>query len=415
MSEDVSIEASGAETDGARKDGWLVRIAGRRLSSDASVALDLLRALAAILVMMGHVRGLFFVDFGQVEDKSLVVQAIYFATALGHEAVMVFFVLSGYFIAGNVLRALARSGWSWSWYLVRRVTRLHIVLIPALVAGLLLDHLGLSLFGADGPYGAVEAYRAIVPVPVANRLDLFTLLGNAFYLQEIVASPLGSNGPLWSLSYEFWYYLAFPCLALAAIGGGGPGRRIAWLAGAAAIFAVTGPTIALYFLIWLAGVVVLAFPGKAGIPVWRYRLGIACAALVLLGMLAGSVSGAYGRIQADFTVAFAVALLIWALARLPSRSSGNGGLPRAPALARPARWLAGSSYTLYLVHLPIVVFLQAWLVSEGGTRWQPDFVHLAAGAGIALALIAYAALFGAFTEARTDRVRGWLSRRLGIA
>ena len=287
MSEDGSIDAKGAEANGATKGGRLARIAGQRLSPDASVALDLLRALAAILVMMGHVRGLFFVDFGQVEDKGLIVQAIYFATALGHEAVMVFFVLSGYFIAGNVLRALARAGWSWSWYLVRRVSRLHIVLLPALVAGLLLDHLGLSLFGTDGPYGAVEAYRAIIPVPVADRLDVVTFLGNAFYLQEIITPPLGSNGPLWSLSYEFWYYLAFPCLALAAIGGGGPGRRIAWLAGAAAILAATGPTIALYFLIWLSGVVVLAFPGKTGIPVWRYRLDIACAVLVLLGLLAG--------------------------------------------------------------------------------------------------------------------------------
>jgi len=89
----------------------------RRLSAEASTALDLLRALAAILVMVGHVRGLFFVDFGRVEEPGLVIQAIYFATSLGHEAVMIFFVLSGYFIAGNVLRALgnkppASEAWS---------------------------------------------------------------------------------------------------------------------------------------------------------------------------------------------------------------------------------------------------------------------------------------------------------------
>jgi peptidoglycan/LPS O-acetylase OafA/YrhL len=410
MGEAASIEANG-RTDGGR----LSRIADRRLSADASVALDLLRALAAILVMVGHVRGLFFVDFAQVAEKSLAVRAIYFATALGHEAVMVFFVLSGYFIAGNVLRALARSGWNWPWYLVRRITRLHIVLLPALLAGLALDHLGLSLFGTAGPYGAVEAYRAIVPVPVAERLDIPTFLGNAFYLQEILTPTLGSNGPLWSLSFEFWYYLAFPCLALAAVGRGGAGRRFAWLACAVAILAFTGPVIALYFVIWLAGVVVLALPGRAGKSVWRSRLDIVCAALLLLGMLALSVQGTHGRVLADFSVAFAVALLIAALAGMPDRSTGRGIAPRAAALARLGRWLAGFSYTLYLVHLPVLVFLQAWLVSMGGGRWQPDLPHLAAGAGIALAMIAYAAVFGAFTEARTETARRWLSAKLGVA
>ncbi len=39
-----------------------------------------------------------------------------------------------------------------------------------------------------------------------------------------------------------------------------------------------------------------------------------------------------------------------------------------------ATGLAGMSYTLYAVHLPILVFLQAWLIPS--TRWQPDAPHL---------------------------------------
>ena len=50
------------------------------------------------------------------------------------------------------------------------------------------------------------------------------LAANALFLQTIVAArnaphpvpTFGSNGALWSLSYEFWYYLAFPLLVLPA-------------------------------------------------------------------------------------------------------------------------------------------------------------------------------------------------------
>ena len=39
---------------------------------------------------------------------------------------------------------------------------------------------------------------------------------NAFFLQTIVGPTFGSNGPLWSLAYEWWYYVLFP-LALGAV------------------------------------------------------------------------------------------------------------------------------------------------------------------------------------------------------
>jgi peptidoglycan/LPS O-acetylase OafA/YrhL len=39
---------------------------------------------------------------------------------------------------------------------------------------------------------------------------------NAFFLQTIAGPTFGSNGPLWSLAYEWWYYVLFP-LVLAAL------------------------------------------------------------------------------------------------------------------------------------------------------------------------------------------------------
>src|SRR5438093_211100 len=98
----------------------LASLAPHRLSNRGSIFLDLLRGLSALAVMVGHLRGLFFVSFGDVQAPTLLVSIVYFLTSLGHEAVIVFFVLSGYFIAGNVLRSLADGSWNWRAYMTRR-------------------------------------------------------------------------------------------------------------------------------------------------------------------------------------------------------------------------------------------------------------------------------------------------------
>ena len=67
----------------------------RKLTAAASDSLDLIRAIAAFAVMVGHLRALFFADFAYLQSKSLPLGALYFFTGFGHQAVIVFFVLSG--------------------------------------------------------------------------------------------------------------------------------------------------------------------------------------------------------------------------------------------------------------------------------------------------------------------------------
>ena len=71
----------------------------RALSVSASAHLDLIRGLAAWAVMWGHLRALFFIDFQQIQHRNPLLKIVYFFTGFGHEAVMVFFVLSGFFIS----------------------------------------------------------------------------------------------------------------------------------------------------------------------------------------------------------------------------------------------------------------------------------------------------------------------------
>ena len=189
----------------------------------------LIRGVSALAVMFGHVRGLFFVDFSFLANKSPAYRALYAITGFGHQAVIVFFVLSGYFIGTSVTDSVGERRWSWRVYLVNRLTRLQLVLLPALVLGAVWDQIGMRIpQAASFYYGGL--YKYYVP-SVALRSTVPVFFGNLFFLQSVVSPVFGSNGPLWSLSYEFWYYILFP--ALDARGG--------LLGGSSHSFSLCGP------------------------------------------------------------------------------------------------------------------------------------------------------------------------------
>ena len=70
-------------------------------------------------------------------DPSLWYQAFAFFTGFAHQAVVVFFLLSGWLVGGTLLNKY-RDKHSFISYGIDRITRLWIVLIPAFVLTLLL-------------------------------------------------------------------------------------------------------------------------------------------------------------------------------------------------------------------------------------------------------------------------------------
>ena len=174
------------------------------------VHLDCLRGLAALLVVVEHLRAFLFVPFTQVVSPGVITKAFYLVTGLGHQAVMIFFVLSGFLVGGSVITALQKGKWSRRTYLLRRMSRLWVVLIPALLLTLFWDKLGCSIApgGYHGDY--CELYHSGPTTLIPADWSIATFFGNAFFLQTILVPCFGTNGPLWSLANEFWYYLLFP-------------------------------------------------------------------------------------------------------------------------------------------------------------------------------------------------------------
>ncbi len=67
------------------------------------------------------------------ERKGVFLNLVYFITNLGHEAVVVFFVLSGFLIGGNLTDSMRRGSFDLVRYLIARFTRVYIVYLPALI------------------------------------------------------------------------------------------------------------------------------------------------------------------------------------------------------------------------------------------------------------------------------------------
>jgi peptidoglycan/LPS O-acetylase OafA/YrhL len=342
------------------------------------------------------------VDFSEVAGNSTpLVKIVYLVTGFSHYAVMIFFVLSGFLVGGTVLRGWIDGKWSWSLYAANRMTRLWIVLIPALILGAIWDRLGISIFGTSGIYGGL-AHNDIVTSSVLPRLSGSVMLGNALFLQDIRIATFGTNHPLWSLSFEFWYYVLFPLMVM-----GIPAKKAGWSAILYAIGAITvayfiGRWVCLYFLIWLLGAAINFAPEPSG---RRVKLWIVAATIALLSVLAVlRFNPTIAEFPHNFAVGTASAALILALLR--SRARSALGL-----YSRTVRRLAGFSYTLYVVHVPALAFISARIAPR---RWQPDAAHLAAGAALALCTLAYAFAIAQFTEDRTGAIRSRLTAALGL-
>ena len=368
----------------------------------ASVHLDLLRWVAAVLVLLDHFRNLFFVDFPSLTVHRNWMILPYGLSSAGHQSVVCFFVLSGYFIGGSVFSSVARNKWQWGGYLLRRFVRLWIVLLPTLLLCLLWDKLGMYLGHAPALYaGQVENH--LLP-NIASVISPSIFFGNLLFVQTILTPVFGSDGALWSLAYEFWYYILFPLAFIAISRHAKVSQRIVCGAlGLVVAWFVRGP-ILVSFPMWLAGAALVKWKP----PVFSASTGRVvriAATLIYFPIFFG-----IGRIHVasgvwnDYLLTLATVLYVWLL--LSHREPFRPGAIAVEASREGARF----SYTLYAAHTPVLVLLTSLIV--GDSRWYPSVRTLLFGLGLLVAVLAYAWVLAFLTEFRTDAVRGRIEKIL---
>lgn len=324
------------------------------LNDGRNLWLDLIRGCSALLVCLGHLRNVMFVDYPTIINPNIAIKIFYAVTGFGHQAVMVFFVLSGYFVGGAVLRAGAQ--FSWKSYLIARLTRLWVVLIPCLVitwaVGLIIGHVEPSALAGIN----TESWHS-GPKLGEYSTSFSTLLANLFFLQTIVSLVFGLNGPLWSLANEFWYYLLFPIILTLV----GVLKPISYLSRFAALIILMLILWLLLkdmlnsFLVWMMGVGVYILQ-----PNIKLLNQIAVRVLSLLAIIAFGLALACSKssvwfvkisTEPDFIVGLSFAFLCLILCNLTFPKT------RFPWLAKSSLALSEISYSLYLSHFPIVLLI----------------------------------------------------------
>ena len=353
------------------------------------IHLDTMRGFAALVVALGHARGLFFAPIiGTTSQNGGTQQAA--ATAgqltIGHEAVMVFFVLSGYLVGGSVLKMFAANSWSWTHYVTKRLVRLWIVLIPAIFIGILIDSIGSYFFDQAGSiYSAPNGQEYVKPEFFGQ--GVYVILGNIFFLQNIFVPTAGTNIALWSLSNEFWYYLAFPLILLTFQPNVSTIGRISCALAAAGIFVLIGVHASYLFLTWVLGAVISLAPRHIPQRV-AGKVVLAAAAVFLVVFMAAKKWNMPIHLS-EMIIAILIGILIYIV-----RCQAN--IARPSIYSSTSRFISNKSYTLYLTHLPFLILLCA-IFNSPWARWSMSPLAAAEFLAIIAATIIWATfVYGMF-------------------
>ncbi|TSE14731.1 acyltransferase [Arthrobacter sp. KBS0703] len=374
-----------------------------------NVPLDVLRAIAALAVVLQHVRTLVMMDFDDVAHNPMQ-SVLYGVSALGHQAVVLFFVLSGFWVGGSLIRSVQRNTFRWSGYMVNRITRLGIVLMPALVLTMVLDLIGRHYFGDMSTYRGDLRYGGVA---LDQRpIDAGTFLGNAVFLMAIKVPTYGTNTALWSLSFEFWMYVLAPLVLFGVYFWTRSKYALIYTAGALAVAMLIGPRAVSYVPLWMLGAVVAAFgPRLIGVlNSWSNRrvatARVLTGGLTLVASMVVRGLNSLPEMVGDLIVAVPAAAFI---ATLLTGLLGRGLFAR---LLTRFSSLAHSSYSLYAIHLPIAFLVVSVFGVQVDSRWPSDPVHWVYMLAIIVGIVAAAWLFAQVTERHTTRARKYVSDRL---
>jgi peptidoglycan/LPS O-acetylase OafA/YrhL len=348
--------------------------------------LDFLRAMAALLVLFAHCRDFLLPNTAVGDNKGVFLALFYFITKLGHEAVVIFFVLSGFLIGGSLADSMQRGSFDLARYLMARFG-IFIVYLPALVITQ-----GVFLFGT-----LLLSNPGDSPLFANRQLDFGGVSQAICFLSglQFFSCPVWKqNPPLWSLGYEWALYLFAPTIIQLTVWKASPALRLlaVSLVCAIALTVCQHPKVtALLFGIWFLGAGTYRVLNTRPVPL---PVGLAGVGLMVAGMALHHFEQ-MAVAKTDIIIAAGAAI---AMACRP--------LIAFPIAPRLFGWLAGFSYTLYAIHIPLVWLAVTLFRNMGSAPNIPPsptlFMEFAATSAICL-LIAF--LVSLVTERKTGQVR----------
>ncbi|MFF4505452.1 acyltransferase family protein [Streptomyces sp. NPDC001401] len=351
------------------------------------MGLDGLRGLAALYVVLFHCRLLAVPGFPENSGPFWLGWLMY-----GRLAVVFFLVLSGFSLAISP----ARNGWrqgSIPRFLRRRAWRI----LPPYWAALALSLL-VALFVVPASHHGPPTDRSVVVY--------------GFLLQDLFTART-PNGAFWSIAVEAELYLLFPILLFVRrrLGATFLVVGVTLLAVARGLSAENGspvegdnwltPNLAPVFVAGLVGAGILVGRERIRRLPWHWLAALAVIPVASLIAVKGSAWTVNHYFWVDLAVAPAMTMFIAAVA------TGRPALLMRLLATRPMRSLGNFSYSLYLIHLPIVMVVVRKIAPEFVSAGMPTFWFTLI-VGLPASVLA-AWLFAEIFEMPFKRYRSWKS------
>jgi peptidoglycan/LPS O-acetylase OafA/YrhL len=333
-----------------------------------------------LVVMVGHARWLLWEGYSEgylkhpAQYNFVEKILVYFFAAFkyGHQSVLFFFVLSGFVIHLKYSKSLQKNPaakFNVGNYLYRRVKRIYPPFLFILLVTYLLDYFG-TKFGYSIYSG--QTPNTLLNNNISLNHSWTNLLGNLLFWRGSTVDIWGTNTPLWSLKYEWWFYMIYPLLF-------GVNKKSVLISGIvvvsifiASLFVSFPAAISFiqsvlqYLLFWWFGALLADIYTKRSTLSYSYL----SAFIIILPFMA-----VFGERWVSNTM---VSDGIWAL--------GFFGLLnfffflqqkgfRLNFMKR-LKWLGDCSYTLYIIHFPILVFINGIILHSNGNQMPKSFIYV---------------------------------------
>lgn len=315
---------------------------------------DFLRGASALAIVLFHVRVTMWVGLRALSadagyswfDRATAWVTLPF-TFFG-TAVMLFFIVSGFAI--HYPNAGSGSGFALRPYATRRFFRIYPPYLAAVLLTVLAEHVAMTMANATPSSSA-------------------TTVASALMMQNYVA-PIGQmagNPSLWSLPVEVELYIAYPILwwFWRRVGTTFMLACVALTSAAAAGALLAGHewpmgNFAKYWIIWVSGAVLAERLRTNTLPRWRLSYGYFGAAGLTAAVAARAAGLAFGYEHFIWGGLYFL-LMLWGL----NRPAALVAVPQT--VKRAVLFLGDISYSLYLIHFPLLLVL--------GAGWMATFGH----------------------------------------
>lgn len=325
--------------------------------------LDALRGLAAMVVVLAHGHQAWLAAGAPAWLAHPRHNPLLWLLLDGHASVILFFLLSGFVLALPRLRGSAQP---YMQFALRRFIRIYPPYLVALMVAV----------AACGVFSGRPSYGGFLTVHWPRVPDASSLLQHLLMLGRF--DIFRYDGPVWSLVHEARISLVFPVIAFLA-------QRLRALA--ALGIALGCAVISSLGMVYVES----SLNGQARMTAWSLTLGYC--GIFLLGAAMARRHGAcvqwLDRLpRVGRAALFAATLLLYLYPQASWKALDLGdlwtacvgllllafclrrqGLPARVLRTKPVQWVGGISYSLYLVHLPVLLVLSAVCYNRLSVPW----------------------------------------------